>query len=172
MVCGAPVSRSSGGRSAVARISGTRADEASTTAGKKFAAALPDVQTRATGRREALASPRAKNPAARSSRQTWVSMGERSKARARGAERDPEQITASRTPAPWRAATNREAQTTLRAPVSRALGPSSVARSRVTGGSVARDRIQDPFHLELGLVPFLLRVRPLHDPGAGEDTGR
>src|ERR1019366_390714 len=61
------MSRSSGGRSAVSTINGTRAWWASITAGAKLAAAVPDVQVSATGRPDALAAPSAKNPAQRSS---------------------------------------------------------------------------------------------------------
>ena len=57
----APVSRSSGGRSAVHTISGTRAWWASSTAGWKSAAAVPDVHSTTAGRPDALAAPRAKN---------------------------------------------------------------------------------------------------------------
>ena len=63
----APTSRSSGGRSAVITISDTRASCASTTAGWRFAAAVPDVHVTATGRPLALAMPRATKPAERSS---------------------------------------------------------------------------------------------------------
>src|SRR5437764_15486179 len=96
--------------------SGTREAEASTTAGKKFAAAVPEVETSATGRRDALARPSAKKPPARSSSATWVAMGERSNAITSGAERDPGQRTTSRTPAAPSAATKRDAQATLSAP--------------------------------------------------------
>jgi hypothetical protein len=67
IVCGAPQSRSSPGRSAVSTISGTLAWLASTTAGRKFAAAVPEVQISTAGRRLHFARPRAKKPAARSS---------------------------------------------------------------------------------------------------------
>ena len=70
IVCGAPRSRSSGGRSAVSTTSGTRAIDASTTAGSRLATAVPDVTTMATARRDARARPSAKNPAARSSSMT------------------------------------------------------------------------------------------------------
>ena len=46
----APVPRSSGGRSAVSTSSGTPASLASITAAWKCAAAVPEVQTSATGR--------------------------------------------------------------------------------------------------------------------------
>ena len=68
MVWGAPQSRSSAGRSAVTTISGTRDWRASSTAGWKWAAAVPDVHSTTTGRPDALAAPRAKNAADRSSR--------------------------------------------------------------------------------------------------------
>src|SRR6516164_8577892 len=64
MVWGAPTPRSSGGRSAVSRTSGTPARSASTTAGVSSAAAVPEVTTIATGARSASARPIAKNPAA------------------------------------------------------------------------------------------------------------
>ncbi len=66
----APVSRSSGGRSAVSTSSGTPASLASMTAAWKCAAAVPEVQTSATGRRLALARPSARNEADRSSIRT------------------------------------------------------------------------------------------------------
>ena len=56
-----------GGRSAVKTISGTRDSCASTMAGRKFAAALPLVQSIATGSLIASARPSAKKPALRSS---------------------------------------------------------------------------------------------------------
>src|SRR5947207_2896337 len=165
MVCGAPVSRSSGGRSAVTTIRGTRAEDASTTEGRKFAAALPEVQTIATGRRAAFARPSAKNPADRSSSETRVSMGERPKAIASGAERDPAQTIASRTPAAWSARTKRSAQATLRAPCASTAG----ACPRRTAGSVTRDRIQDSLHLEIDLSPFQLGVGSFDDAGPREE---
>ena len=67
----APVPRSSGGRSAVSTSNGTPDSSASITAGWKFAAAVPEVQTTATGRPLALARPRARNAADRSSMRTW-----------------------------------------------------------------------------------------------------
>ena len=57
MVCPAPVSRSSGGRSAVQTINGTRAWCASSTAGWKFAAAVPDVQSDDRGPARRLRQP-------------------------------------------------------------------------------------------------------------------
>ncbi len=97
---GAPQSRSSGGRSAVRTISGTRAWYASTTAGNRLAAAVPEVQTSATGVRDAFARPSAKKPAARSS--TCVQLAARSARRsaiASGAERLPGAMQTWRTPA-------------------------------------------------------------------------
>ncbi len=61
MVWPAPTSRSSGGRSAVHTSSGTRAWCASTTAGWKFAAAVPEVQHTIAGRPEARPMPSARN---------------------------------------------------------------------------------------------------------------
>src|SRR5437867_809308 len=149
-------------------------------AGKKFAAAVPDVHTSATGRRDALAKPRPKNPAERSSSEMCVAIGERSKASASGAEREPEQRTASRTPASWSAVANRSAQARLIAPGARsgsapsaAGAPASAERipARRVSDSVARDGIENPFHLELGLVPLELGIGAFDDPGAREEAG-
>ncbi len=63
----APTSRSSGGRSAVMTTSGVREWNASTTAGWNSAAAVPDVQSSATGLPVALASPTPKKDPLRSS---------------------------------------------------------------------------------------------------------
>ena len=102
MVWFAPTSRSSGGRSAVSAISGTRDSEASTTAGSRFAAAVPEVVTTATGSPSWRARPSAKNPAARSSRCSQVrTSGSRASASVSGVEREPGVITAWRTPL-WR----------------------------------------------------------------------
>ena len=72
IVCGAPVSCSSGGRSAVHTSSGTPAWCASTTEGSNSATAVPLVTQTTTGRPLARAIPRAKKPALRSSSRTWV----------------------------------------------------------------------------------------------------
>src|SRR4051812_33860058 len=91
----APTSRSSGGRSAVSTISGTRASYASTTAGWRLAAAVPEVQVTATGLPLALASPRAMNPAARSSSTDTASIpSSAASVRISGALRDPGEVTA------------------------------------------------------------------------------
>jgi hypothetical protein len=95
----APVPRSSGGRSAVSTSNGTAASPASTTGACRLAAAVPEVQTTATGRPLALASPRAQNPAERSSIRTCTrTRGCSQKASASGALRDPGAITASASP--------------------------------------------------------------------------
>ena len=107
MVWAAPRSRSSGGRSAVSTMSGTRAWYASTTAGAKFTTAVPDVPRTATGRRPAFASPRAMKAPARSSRWTITRRpGCARRASAMGIDRDPGQTMASRTPAATSSATN------------------------------------------------------------------
>ena len=62
MVCGAPVWCSSGGRSAVQTISGTRAWCASTTAACSSAAAVPLVTQMTVGLPVAIANPKAKKP--------------------------------------------------------------------------------------------------------------
>src|SRR6185312_7125190 len=66
----APVPTSSDGRSAVSTSSGTPACDASSTAGSRFAAAVPDVVATGTGLPDANANPNARNPAVRSSMRT------------------------------------------------------------------------------------------------------
>lgn len=88
-----------GGRSAVSTINGTRASWASTTAGSRLAAAVPEVQVTATGRPEAFAMPRAMKPAARSSIiDTTSSRSSAARVKAIGALRDPGEVTAWRIP--------------------------------------------------------------------------
>ena len=89
----APQHQSSGGRSPVKMMRGTPVKKASTVAGRKLAAAVPEVQTSATGSPKALAIPRAKKPAERSSRciQDWID-GFSAKAIVNGVDRDPGQI--------------------------------------------------------------------------------
>ena len=100
MVWGAPRSRNSTGRSAVRTMSGTRAIEASTTAGAKFTTAVPDVPSSTTARPAVRAMPSAKNPAERSSSRTrTVRPSWAASARANGVEREPGHTTASRMPA-------------------------------------------------------------------------
>ena len=98
----APTPRSSGGRSAVSASSGTPACAASSTAGCRFAAAVPDVVTTAAGRPDAFASPSARNPADRSSIRTCSrsrpAASAACSANASGADREPGASTASRTP--------------------------------------------------------------------------
>src|SRR3954471_14431687 len=99
MVWPAPTSRSSGGGAAVRTASGPPASCASATAGRYSAAAVPLVQARTTGRRVALAAPRAKKPAARSSIcEVQRSRPSRTRARTSGVEREPGEVTASTTP--------------------------------------------------------------------------
>src|SRR5690606_41734528 len=90
MVWGEPMPRASGGRSAVSTMRGTCPTYASTTLGRKLAAAVPEVHRTATGRRAALAAHKAKTPAERSS--MWLKRrtpGCSAKRRARGVEREP-----------------------------------------------------------------------------------
>ena len=63
MVWAPPKSRDSGGLSAVTAMRGTRPSFASATAGRRFAAAVPEVHTTATGDEELFAIPRAKKAA-------------------------------------------------------------------------------------------------------------
>src|SRR3984885_3996599 len=98
----APVPRSSGGRSAVSTSSGTADSSASMTAGWKFAAAVPEVHTTATGRRDTLARPSAVNAADRSSirtcSRTRPARSSSQNAIASGVDRDPGATTTSRSP--------------------------------------------------------------------------
>src|SRR5437016_5878648 len=89
MACPAPTSRSSGGRSAVITTSGTRASRASTTAGIRFAAAVPEVHVTVTGLPVVLAMPSATKPAERSSRTEcdWI-RGSAASVKASGAFRE------------------------------------------------------------------------------------
>ncbi len=103
----APQPCSSGGRSAENRSIGTPARLASTTAGSQLAGAVPEVASSTAGCPLARARPSAKNAAARSSTATWqVKPSWRSRASASGVEREPGEITASRTPAACRPATS------------------------------------------------------------------
>ena len=96
--CGAPTSRSSGGRSAVSTSIGTSDRPASTTAGRKFAAAVPLVQSSTAGV-PASPSPRATNAALRSSWTTCTASSDRAvRARAIGVLREPGATTAWPTP--------------------------------------------------------------------------
>lgn len=66
----APIPRSSGGRSAVSSSSGTPEWKASIAAGRRFAAAVPEVQSTAAGTPVSRERPSAVNPATRSSMRT------------------------------------------------------------------------------------------------------
>ena len=90
----APVSRSSGGRSAVRRRSGTPSASASTAAGSRLATAVPLVVTTAAGRPVARPHPKATNAAARSSQCTSASArGFSATATASGVLREPGHTT-------------------------------------------------------------------------------
>src|SRR3954470_4315262 len=107
IVCPAPTSRSSGGRSAVRTSSGTPAWCASTTAGRYSAAAVPLVQASTTGRRVALASPRPKNAPERSSMcDVQRRRPSRTSASTSGVERDPGEVHASVMPQRTSSSTN------------------------------------------------------------------
>src|SRR4051812_22640158 len=107
IVCPAPTSRSSGGRSAVSTSSGTPASCASTTAGRYSAAAVPLVQASTTGRRVALARPSAKKPPARSSIcDVQRRRPSRTSASTSGVDREPGEVTASTTPQRTSSSTN------------------------------------------------------------------
>src|SRR5215216_1458646 len=115
MVWPAPISRSSGGRSAVNTIIGTPASSPSTIAGWRLAAADPEVQRTAAGAPVARPAPSAKNPALRSSRITVTSIdGSRESATASGVEREPGETAARRTPQRISSSTIAEASAVLR----------------------------------------------------------
>ena len=78
--------------------SGTRASQASTTAGWRLAAAVPDVQVTATGRPLAFAIPSATKPAERSSITDTASIPACDAVSASGAFLDLGEVTAWRVP--------------------------------------------------------------------------
>ena len=79
--------------------SGTRASQASATAGARLAAAVPEVHVMATGTPPALAMPSATKPAERSSStDTASSPSWAARVSAIGALREPGQVTAWRMP--------------------------------------------------------------------------
>ena len=89
-----------------------RAQNASTTAGMKFAAAVPEVHTSTTGSRSVFARPRPKNAAERSSRciQSFAA-GCRAIVSASGVEREPGQTQKWRTPERTSSSTNAPTET-------------------------------------------------------------
>src|ERR687890_662961 len=114
MVWLAPVWRSSGGRSAVSRIMGTPSVEASTTAGKPFATAVPGVVIQAAGRPVARAYPRAAKAVPRSSKWTrlWA-LSLAARAATSGVEREPGATQKNSTPQRTSSSTIRYAQRRL-----------------------------------------------------------
>ena len=98
----APVPIIAGGRSALSTSSGTPACDASSTAGCRFATAVPDVVHTGTGRPERTAIPSARNPAVRSSMRTCSrsrpAASAACSANDSGALREPGHSTASVTP--------------------------------------------------------------------------
>ncbi len=95
----APQSRNSAGRSAVHTSKGTRAWCASTTAGWRFAAAVPEVQHTIAGRALARPMPSARKAAERSSSTTSTcTRSSRASASVSGVFRDPGETTAAVTP--------------------------------------------------------------------------
>src|SRR5918997_1939531 len=98
----APVPITSGGRSALSTSSGTPAYDASSTAGCRFATAVPDVVQTGTGRPDRSASPSARKPAVRSSIRTCSRSRPAASAACSandiGALREPGHSTASVTP--------------------------------------------------------------------------
>ena len=101
IVCGAPTSRSSGGRSAVQTSSGTSAWWASTTAGCSSAAAVPLCTAAPPG---GPWPARGRGPGTAAERSSWWTWSRRrgsaASARASGVDREPGATTASVTPGP------------------------------------------------------------------------
>src|SRR5215213_1242586 len=114
MVWLAPVWRNSGGRSAVSRIMGTPSVEASTTAGKPFATAVPEVVIQAAGRPVSRAYPRAAKAVPRSSKWTrlWA-LSLAARAATSGVEREPGATQKNSTPQRISSSTIRFAQRRL-----------------------------------------------------------
>src|ERR671910_1690747 len=114
MVWLAPVWRNSGGRSAVSRIMGMPSVEASTTAGKPFATAVPEVVIQAAGRPVARAYPRAAKAVPRSSKWTrLLAFSFAASAATRGVEREPGATQKKSTPQRRSSSTIRCAQRRL-----------------------------------------------------------
>src|SRR5215210_262884 len=119
MVWFAPVWRSSGGRSAVSRIIGTPSVDASTTAGRPLATAVPEVVIQAAGPPVARACPRAAKAVPRSSK--WIrlrSFSFAASAATRGVEREPGATQKKPTPQRRSSSTIRYAQRRLARDVS------------------------------------------------------
>src|SRR3712207_2657799 len=149
MVWLAPVSRSSGGRSAVRRIMGTASVAASTTAGRPLATAVPEVVIQAAGRPEARAKPRAAKALPRSSK--WIRslpFGLEASAATSGVEREPGATQKKSTPVRINSSTMRSAQSLLALEVSR-LKP---------------EYSQEVADLLLYLFPLVFGHGPLDDP--------
>src|ERR687894_1816625 len=114
MVWFAPVCLSSGGRSAVSRIMGTPSVAASTTAGRPFATAVPEVVIQAAGRPVARAYPRAPKAVPRSSKWTsFLASLFPASAATRGVEREPGATQKRSTPQRMSSSTIRRAQRRL-----------------------------------------------------------
>jgi len=102
----------------VTSSSGTSDQKASTAAGRKLAAAVPDVHTAATGLPEATAAPSAKNADERSSVITHGRRREsRASATASGVERPPGEMQTSRTPQRQSSSSSAAAARSLQVPV-------------------------------------------------------
>src|SRR4029077_3922153 len=171
----APMSRSSGGRSAVSTIKGTPASSASTTAGWRLAAADPEVQRTAAGLPVARAVPSAKNPALRSSRITVTSIsGCRQRATARGVEREPGETTARSTPDRANSSAIAEASAVLQLVGSTAANRRSAepaCRKRLFVQLHAEARVfieQEPIAVGFGPTPDRLREEPLRGQAVGD----
>ena len=116
----APVSRSSGGRSALSSSSGTWSAAASTTAGSRLATAVPEETTTAQQRPVARARPRPRKAAPRSSVASECGSPLRATATVSGAQREPGQSTTCARPPRRSSSTSTAAQSKLRFSAARA----------------------------------------------------
>ena len=133
--------RSSAGRSAEQTMSGTPEWCASSTAGCRFATAVPDVVTTTAGRPDSIAVPSARNAAPRSSMRTCrriaPTRSSSAAASASACEREPGATTTSRTPSRTNA---------LRSAIAVSLAGLRRVLARRGAGSAIRSRRTGPPH--------------------------
>src|SRR6056297_3439289 len=128
------------------------------TAGWKFAAAVPEVQTSGVGFPVRLARPSAKNAAERSSKCEKTSIsGCRANATVRGVERLPGAIQTASTPPAWSSETSVRAQSVLR------LG---------AGDSLIFQFVQNRAVFQLNFLVLLVGVAVGDDSVSGEQRRR
>src|SRR5918997_2309998 len=156
MVWFAPVCRSSGGRSAVKRITGTPSVAPSTTAGSPLATAVPEVVIQAAGSPVARACPTAANAVPRSSKWTRLSAPSlAASAATSGLEREPGATQKKLTPLRTSSSTMRVAQRRL---------------ERGAAGGVTPEHPGEVADLLLDFGPLGLGHGALDDPGPREQV--